>query len=120
MIRTRRMLLMAFVLPLLAVGVPFWNADPGSAGATIPGALLWWPLVLVFFGAVASRLAGAGFVVAWLVAAAPLPLLVLARALAGTGTTLADAALAAGLALVATLLGALAGHAALRGRAAGV
>lgn len=77
MTRSTRMLLLAFVLPLVAVGVPYF-ARP-YADLQLPSALLWWPVVLVFFGALASRLAGAGFLASWLVPGATLPLVALGR-----------------------------------------
>ena len=80
--RSTRMLLLALVLPILAVGLPYWGRP--YAELQLPGALLWWPLALVFFGAVASRLAGAGFVASWLVAGAPLALVVGVRVLRDT------------------------------------
>lgn len=68
---------MAFLLPLIAIGVPYWSRP--YAELQLPGALLWWPVVLVFFGAVASRLSGAGFMASWLIAGAPLMVVVLVR-----------------------------------------
>ena len=68
---------MAFFLPIIAVGVPYWSRP--YAELQLPSALLWWPVVLVFFGAVASRLSGAGFMASWLVAGAPLMIVVVVR-----------------------------------------
>ena len=119
--RHHRMLAMALGLPLLAIGLPYWQADYGTPATQLPSALLWWPVVLVFFGAVASRLAGAAFLLAWAVAGSPIPLVVLVRVLVDTGvepTTHGlwplELAIAAAVGYGAALLGALVGHAAIR------
>ena len=76
------MLVLAFVLPTVAVGTTYW-ARP-YAELQLPSALLWWPVVLVFFGALASRLAGAGFMASWFAAGATLPVVVLVRVVLDT------------------------------------
>jgi hypothetical protein len=75
--RSTRMLLLAFAVPVLAVGATYWTRP--YAELQLPSALLWWPVVLVFFGAVASRLAGAGFFASWMAPGAALPVVVLVR-----------------------------------------
>ncbi len=121
--RSTRMLLLALVLPILAVGLPYWGRP--YAELQLPGALLWWPLALVFFGAVASRLAGAGFVASWLVAGAPLALVVGVRVLRDTAADPSthnlwplELMIAGALGWGMALLGALAAHFSLRARAA--
>ena len=115
------MLLLALVLPIIAVGVPYWQAP--YASLQLPGALLWWPVVLVFFGAVASRLAGAGFLASWLVAGAPLAIVVMVRVMRDTGADPTshnlwplELMIAAALGWGSALLGALAAHFSLRAR----
>lgn len=77
--RSTRMTMLAFVVPVIAVGTTYW-ARP-YAELQLPSALLWWPVLLVFFGAVATRLAGAGFAVSGLVPGAALPAVVAIRVL---------------------------------------
>ena len=123
MTRSLRMLAMALVLPVIAVGATYWPQPYNSAGTQLPSALLWWPVVLVFFGAVASRLAGAGFLASWLVAGAPLAIVVMVRVLRDTAADPTSHNLwplelinAGTLGWGAALLGALAAHYSLRAR----
>ena len=74
------MVLLAFFVPIVAIGVPYWSRPY----AELPSALLWWPVVLVFFGALASRLAGAGFMASWLVPGVTIPVVVLVRIIRDT------------------------------------
>jgi ABC-type transport system involved in cytochrome c biogenesis permease component len=116
-----RMLVLAFFLPLVAIGLPYLQAPYNTL--QLPDAWLGWPLVLVFFAAVASRLSGAGFLVAWLVAGVTMPLIVLVDVAMDTAkdpdthgmwpfALLIACALGFGIAL----LGALAGHFAIKQR----
>lgn len=121
--REHRMLLLALALPILAIGTHYW-ARP-YAELQLPSALLWWPVLLVFFGAVASRLAGAGFLLSWLVAGAPLAIVVMVRVMRDTGADPTthnlwplELVIAGVLGWGASLLGALAGHLSLRARKA--
>lgn len=121
--RHHRMLLLAFVLPLIAIGVPYWQAPYNSPDAQLPGAFLGWQLVLVFFAAVASRLSGAHFLAAWVVPASTLPAIVLVDVILDTATDPTthnlwplEVLISAAIAGTVALLGALAGHFAIRAR----
>jgi hypothetical protein len=119
--RKRRMLLLAFLLPLIAIGLPYWQAPYNSAAMQLPNAFFGWPLVLVFFAAVASRLSGAGFLAAWGDAGATMPIIVLVKVLIDTNTDPTthnawplEMAIAAVLGFGIALLGTLAGHFAIK------